>query len=219
MVTDVQVDVLLEKCLRFHVFIPGPHWAWRRLLKLQSPPPGAHFLQQGHTHSNQAAPPNSSRSITSGWLNVQTYEPLEAILILTTTQGLTEMSRLSMNSFSAGQASTEFAILHISSPRPLALHTGWHYQSVECSLFKNKVAGRGGGSFACMSALRQVLVVFCWPRTYYVDQAVLKLGYSAFTSHSGTTEISSVFTFYDFSSTLKCVLNVWGCVTVDTTLV
>lgn len=39
------------------------HWAWCGLLKLQSPPPETHFFQQGHTYSNEATPPNPSRTV------------------------------------------------------------------------------------------------------------------------------------------------------------
>ena len=49
-------------------------------LGFQSPNPGIHYLQQDHTHSNKATPPNS----------VITYELMGTIFIQTVTYGKTK---------------------------------------------------------------------------------------------------------------------------------
>lgn len=38
-------------------------WAWRRLLKPQSPPPVTCLLQQGHTYSDKSIPPNPFQTV------------------------------------------------------------------------------------------------------------------------------------------------------------
>ena len=59
--------------------------AWLVLLKPQNPQPVTHFLQQGHTYSNEAI----TNSVTPWRQSIQTCEPMGVIFSQTIIHGLT----------------------------------------------------------------------------------------------------------------------------------
>ena len=85
----MQAGMVLEKELRVLHIDPKEaeggcvsHWH-RRPQSL--PPTVTHFLQQGHTYSNNATPPNSAPPYGR---SIETHKSMEAIPIQTTTPGL-----------------------------------------------------------------------------------------------------------------------------------
>jgi hypothetical protein len=73
-------DCLLQAACRRSL----PHWVELEHRTSKLTPTVAHFLRQGHTHSNKAIPPNS---VTPCGLSIQTHESMGAISIQTITCG------------------------------------------------------------------------------------------------------------------------------------